>query len=277
MWNLVQLCKIALYFYFSQNSARLTVSSLPNRVKQQQGQQQNTLKQQSKCWQEAFCDPALLFRRNLSQFDALLLITPDGFSYDKINWSEKRILPLVIPSTLKKKSRQNFHAPVDFLVALTGYGNVQSKATVRIVGCEYRPHASLLALLSGAVCFEWAGLPLVNHLAWWDSTRLCLWWLRQSPGHHWIYIKNQIGVWTPPPHHHHPHTHTHTLNKHQVVCFPLYWWRCWLFVLFLALRSYRPASHCVSMVCLNCFRANCLLRSPLAVHYFASKLLLLLI
>lgn len=142
---------------------------------------------------------------------------------------------------------------------------VQDKATEKIVRCEYRPHASLLVLLSGVICLQWAGLP---HLARWDSTRLPLRWLRQGLGHHWIYIKNPTGIWTPPPL---PHTHLISIK----LCTSLY--NCWLFLLFLALRSYRPASHCVSIVCLNCFGTNCLLRSPLAVHGFTSKPLLLLI
>lgn len=64
-----------------------------------------------------------------------------------------------------------------------------------------------------------------------------LWWLRQSLGHHWIYIKNQMGVWTPAlP----THTHLITITLGSSL---------WLTVLMLAWgRADQPAlcAHCLS-------------------------------
>lgn len=115
----------------------------------------------------------------------------------------------------------------------------------------------------------WPPVTPINHRAQAESSRVPLLWLRQGLGHHKIPIKSEMGVLT---------SHSFPQCTSSASSYTLLLWAtgaagCWCWFWLAASQSSQPLC---KQVCLNCSGANCLLRRPLAVHYLASKSLLLL-
>lgn len=116
----------------------------------------------------------------------------------------------------------------------------------------------------------WPPVTPINHRAQAESSRVPLRWLRQGLGHHKIHIKSEMGVLT-------PHSFPQCTSSASGYTAPSERLALLGVDVGFGLRPHRAASQPLcKQVCLNRSGASCLLRSPLAAHYFASEPLLLL-